>query len=144
MILALACATPEPALCLPEECLVWEARELAGEGRVEEAEARCAQLTGAWEDECWFLLVDTLDLVGEPAWEACRMARTYERQCLGHALTREAEQLFDAGATPDEALERLTAGYARHYPPHRARAEAATLVEAEVERRQDAAGAEGD
>jgi len=138
VILLLACgASPsEPLLCLPQECVVFEAREAARDGESEQAFELCSTLNGAWEDECWFLAADTLDLTGPEAFEACRMARRYERQCLGHALTRQAEALFDEGATEAEALRVLTEGFARHYPTPRARSEAQRLVEAEVARRE--------
>ncbi|HJN73207.1 MAG TPA: hypothetical protein QGF58_04645 [Myxococcota bacterium] len=137
MILTLACTTSAPALCLPEECVLFEARELAKAGSRQEAKALCGTLEGIWEDECWFLVSDTLDLVGEEAFATCRMARSFERHCLGHALTRQAEILMAEPGNEAAALRILTDGFARHYPLPRAKAEAQHLVDAELSRRDD-------
>lgn len=137
MILALACATAEPLiLCLPEECVVFEARELARADDLEAAEALCGTLDGLWRDECWFLVSDTVDAVGDQAFAYCRAARSLERQCLGHALTRQATQLMSEPGGEAEALQILTDGFARHYPLPRAREEAQHLVDAELSRRE--------
>ena len=81
------------------ECVTMVAAEVAKQtGTLAPAEARCDQLPAEdpWRGECYFLVVDTLELVGEEARRLCLQAGTFTSWCLGHALHREGRPLLAA------------------------------------------------
>lgn len=90
---------------LKGECVAMVAAEVAKHtGEVAPAEARCDQLPEGdpWRSECYFLVADTLALVGEDAKRLCLQSGDFASWCLGHALQREGRPLLDAAAAGTE------------------------------------------
>ena len=99
------------------ECLAMVAAEIAqATGELDVAASRCAQIPAeeAWRGECYFLVVDAVELIGEDARRLCQEAGQYRDRCLGHALQREGRPLLLAAPRGEERaafralLERAT------------------------------------
>lgn len=89
---------------IADECRVWAARDLAAQGELDDALAVCRDMAvGPWRDECWFLIADTVGARGQQALDICGDAGRWWQQCVGHAINREAQMLFDQAAVGDEA-----------------------------------------
>jgi hypothetical protein len=94
------------------ECVALSAHALASAGDTERAWRACGDLPQSpWRDECHFLVTDAASVIGEEARRWCQSAGAFRNQCLGHALNREADQVFDRFARGEEAaaLAALTA-----------------------------------
>jgi len=78
------------------ECVAMTAAEVAALKGEAAARARCATLPAGdpWRAECYFLVSDRLEAVGEAALSLCDEAGPYRSKCAGHALQREARVLL--------------------------------------------------
>ncbi|MCB9758766.1 MAG: hypothetical protein H6739_02920 [Alphaproteobacteria bacterium] len=112
-----------------DECRTWVAGDLASDGQAAQADALCAQNTSQpWSGECFFLVNDALDAIGEPAAQRCARAGPFRGQCLGHAAAREGQTLLAVPGRETEALGVLTARFSSLRSPEVARAEAREAV----------------
>lgn len=129
-----ACAALSSA-DLRGECVAFAAYDRAREGRLSEALAACdAAPEGRWRDECVFLAADGAGVHGEEARTLCRRAGRWWQQCVGHAINREAEAVFERfppGREP-EALDALQAVVARYIGGGEVRDKARRLLVARI------------
>ncbi len=140
MILLLACAQPpsdaehylaaaaaeDAARCasitaptLAGECAVMIAREQGQAGRLDAARSTCAALSaGLWRDECYFMVADVADVMGDQARQACALAGQFRTQCIGHAISREVSAVLKDAQRGDElqTLRLLDEAVGRYIP----------------------------
>lgn len=128
--------TFEACARLPEgaergSCEALAAHARASQGDVEGAWRSCQGMpAGPWRDECHFLVTDAAAVVGEEARAWCQSAGAWRLQCVGHALSRDAQAVLSA--TPrgreDEAMQALVALTARYVGPQQAAPRAHRLL----------------
>ena len=86
--LALECAQIRDAR-LRDTCLVFVTEQTPTR-----ADELCPVVTDpALRDECWFVQVDSRELVGAEAVRACRAAGRFAGACHGNAISREVSRL---------------------------------------------------
>ena len=136
-----ACGAPGAAEPV-DECVAQAARELAVQGRGEEARSACQGLAGGpWRDECFFLVTDTLDLRGDEARRACQDAGQWRQQCVGHAMARDAHDIMaELGlGHEDEATERIVQEVATYVGARQAEPRARAILADELAGRAEGA-----
>lgn len=105
---------------LQGECLSHAAATLVKGGHAEEGFRRCREiLDPVWQEECWFLVADEAELLGEEARGACRHAGRFRAHCLGHAIGREVRDVETRfGKVGQEAalMQGITEVVARYKP----------------------------
>jgi len=92
------------------ECMVLAAHEQALAGNVDEALAICQSVEErVWKEECPFLVADTSGAHGDGAAKICAEAGRFRGPCIGHAVHREAQEVFQRTGHGGEmaALARL-------------------------------------
>ena len=134
----------DPAACdrlmdadLRGECQAFAAAALAKEDPEAGAMACELNLHPLWGQECWFLLADARDLIGEEARQTCERAGRMRRQCSAHATARETAEVLQ-GFEADDVLAAYAAVLEVLRPwmaPPKARARAEEVVAQWVARR---------
>ena len=114
-----------------ESCLALGAHSRAVEGDLEGAWRSCQGMQrGPWRDECHFLVTDAAAVVGEEARAWCQHAGAWRLQCVGHALSRDAQSVLMtmARGREEEALEALVGLTTRYVGPQQAAPRAHRLL----------------
>ncbi|MED5373648.1 MAG: hypothetical protein VX899_21705 [Myxococcota bacterium] len=118
------------------DCEAWRAHSLAKED-LKAAEAACKQISDPrWRGECWFLLSDAVRAVGTDAQRLCGQAAQYERECRGHAISREARRWLETPGNETQAQADLEQRWSALYKPEKARSEAQRMVVAQLLNRE--------
>lgn len=117
------------------DCESWRAGQLALSDSAA-AESACDEISAAlWREECWFLLSDNTEAIGERAERLCGHTGRFQTQCRSHAIGREAVRWLSTPGQEDQAMAGLEAHFLKSYPPERAYHEAQRALTSELLRR---------
>lgn len=102
------------------ECQAQNAARDAAGGHPKRASEACEAIADPlWRDECWFLVSDSAELIGDDAIDTCRRAGRFRGNCLGHAIGREVRgtEIAHAKVGGEKALRAAIERVVRRYKP---------------------------
>ena len=108
------------------DCLAWKAKSQCEQDDLENATVTCESIEDPfWASECWFLVSDAIESVGESAVTLCARAAEFEEECLGRSSNRALMRLLSTRGHEAEALALTEATWLAFYgAPEQSRAKA--------------------
>lgn len=96
--------------------MAWKARKQSEVGDLKGAASTCEGVSAPlWQSECWFMVADASAARGQAAVDLCARAKSFEEECLGHALGRSLEEGLSVPGSEMEAYNELKEAWLRLY-----------------------------